>query len=75
MPARPMLLHRPSFLFDCFVKLLATCKNCLGKWFTAPHGKKYISRTPMIDRVRLNTTQRLIEEQENGKVSFLRFLE
>ena len=40
MPVRPMLLHRPSFLFDCFVKIWATCKLFLGKWFTAPPGKK-----------------------------------
>ena len=26
----------PSFLFDCFVKIWATCMNFLGKWFTAP---------------------------------------
>ena len=26
----------PSFLFDCFVKIWATRKNFLGKWFTAP---------------------------------------
>ena len=30
----------PSFLFDCFVKIWATYKNFLGKWFTAPPGKK-----------------------------------
>ena len=30
----------PSFLFDCFVKIWATCKSFLGKWFTAPPGKK-----------------------------------
>ena len=30
----------PSFLFDCFVKIWATCKNFLGKWFTAPPEKK-----------------------------------
>ena len=30
----------PPFLFDCFVKNWATCKNLLGKWFTAPPGKK-----------------------------------
>ena len=32
----------PSFLFvdDCFVKIWATCDNFLGKWFTAPSGKK-----------------------------------
>ena len=30
----------PSFLFDRFVKNWATCKNFLGKWFTAPPGKK-----------------------------------
>ena len=27
--------YGPRF-FDCFVKIWATCKNCLGKWFTAP---------------------------------------
>ena len=26
----------PSFLFDCFVKIWANCKNFLGKWFTFP---------------------------------------
>ena len=26
----------PSFLFDSFVKLWATCEIFLGKWFTAP---------------------------------------
>ena len=26
----------PSFLFDSFVKIWATCKIFLGKWFTAP---------------------------------------
>ena len=30
----------PSFLFYCFVKFWATCENFLGKWFTAPPGKK-----------------------------------
>ena len=29
----------PSFLFDCFVKIWATCKNFLGEWFTAPLAK------------------------------------
>ena len=37
----------PSFLFDCFVKIWATCKKFLGKWFTAPPWPK-ISRTPMV---------------------------
>ena len=27
--------YGPRF-FDCFVKIWATCKNCLGKWFTPP---------------------------------------
>ena len=31
----------PSFLFDSFVKIWATCKIFLGKWFTAPPGKKF----------------------------------
>ena len=26
----------PSFLFDSFVKICATCEIFLGKWFTAP---------------------------------------
>ena len=32
----------PSFFFvdECFVKIRATCHNFLGKWFTAPSGKK-----------------------------------
>ena len=30
----------PSFLFDSFVKIWDTCEN-LGKWFTAPPGKKF----------------------------------
>ena len=30
----------PSFLFDSFVKIWATCEFFLGKWFTAPPGKK-----------------------------------
>ena len=36
----------PSFLFDSFVKIWVTWKTFLGKWFTAPPGKK-ISLTPM----------------------------
>ena len=31
----------PSFLFDSFVKIWATCEIFLGKWFTAPPGKKF----------------------------------
>ena len=31
----------PSFLFDSFVKIRATCEIFLGKWFTAPPGKKF----------------------------------
>ena len=30
----------PSFLFDSFVKIWETCEIFLGKWFTAPPGKK-----------------------------------
>jgi len=40
-------LHRPSFLFDCFVNISATCKNFLGKWFAAPPRQKIV-RTPMV---------------------------
>ena len=31
----------PSFLFDSFVKIWVTWKIFLGKWFTAPPGKKF----------------------------------
>ena len=34
----------PSFLFDSFVKIWDTCENFLGKWFTAPPGKKFLVR-------------------------------
>ena len=31
----------PSFLFDSFVKIWATCEMFLGKWFTAPPAKNF----------------------------------
>ena len=31
----------PSFLFDSFVKIWATCEIFLGKWFTAPPWQKF----------------------------------
>ena len=34
----------PSFLLDAFVKIWATWKIFLGKWFTAPPGKKFLVR-------------------------------
>ena len=49
MPVRPMLLHRPSFLFDCFVKLWATCKILGGKCMVYRPPWQKIARTPMID--------------------------
>ena len=47
MPVRPILLHRPSFLFDCSVKIWLTCKHFLCKWFTAPPPRQKIARMPM----------------------------
>ena len=47
MPVRPMLL--PSFLFDCFVKIWATCKNFWANGLPPPPRQK-IARTPMIGR-------------------------
>ena len=38
----------PSFLFDSFAKIWATCEIFLGKWFTAPPPWQKISRTPMV---------------------------
>ena len=42
MPVRPMLLHRPSFLFDSFVKIWATWKNVWANGLPPPPppGKK-----------------------------------
>ena len=34
----------PSFLFDSFVKIWATCQIFWGKWFTAPPVKKFLVR-------------------------------
>ena len=31
----------PSFLYDSFGKIWATCEIFLGKWFTAPPDKKF----------------------------------
>ena len=37
MLVRPMLLHRMALVsLRLFCKIWATCKNFLGKWFTAP---------------------------------------
>ena len=38
-----VVVMRPSFLSDSFVKIWATCEIFLGKWFTAPPppGKKF----------------------------------
>ena len=35
-----VVVIRPSFLSDSFVKIWATCKIFWGKWFTVPPGKK-----------------------------------
>ena len=42
-----VVVIRPSFLSDSFVKIWATCEIFLGKWFTAPPPRQKISRTPM----------------------------
>ena len=42
-----MLLHRPSFLFDCFVKIWATYKHFWGQMVYRPPWQK-IARTPML---------------------------
>ena len=42
-----VVVMRPSFLSDSFVKIWATCEIFLGKWFTAPPPPwQKISRTP-----------------------------
>ena len=42
MPVRgPVLLHRMALVsFRLFCKIWAICKNFLGKWSTAPPGRK-----------------------------------
>ena len=42
-----VVVIRPSFLSDSFVKIWATCEIFLGKWFTAPPPWPKISPTPM----------------------------
>ena len=42
-----------SFLFDSFVKIWATCVIFLGKWFTAPPGKKFPVRLWVLDTTTL----------------------
>ena len=39
----------PLFLFDSFVKIWNTCENFLGKWLTAPPGKKFPVRLWVYD--------------------------
>ena len=53
-----------------FCKTLGNLQKLFGQMVHRPPRQKKAC-TPMIDRV----SQSLIEEQENGKVSFLRFLE
>ena len=38
----------PSFLFDSFIKIWATCEIFLGKWFTTPPGKKFPVRLCLV---------------------------
>ena len=45
-----VVVIRPSFLSDSFVKIWATCDIFLGKWFTAPPRQK-ISRTPVVPKM------------------------
>ena len=43
----------PSFLFDCFVKIYATCKNFFGQMVYRPPGKKIACKPlPLIESVR-----------------------
>ena len=43
-PVRPMLLQYDPRFFSTLVKIWDTCENFLGKWFTAPPGKKFLVR-------------------------------
>ena len=40
-----------SFLFDSFIKICATCEIFLGKWLTAPPGKKFPVRLCISDSI------------------------
>ena len=46
MRVRPMLLRRPSFLFDCFVKIWEKGQKFFGQMVYRPPWQK-IARTPM----------------------------
>ena len=45
----------PSFLFDSFVNIWASCEIFLGKWFTTPRLPPPISRTPMLRQISLQS--------------------
>ena len=47
MRVRPMLLRRPSFLFDCFVKIWEKGQKFFGQMVYRPPWQK-IARTPML---------------------------
>ena len=46
----------PSFLFDSFGKIWATCEIFLGKWFTAVPGKSFPVRLCMLTSVDVKFT-------------------
>ena len=51
------------FLFDCFVKIWATYKNFLGKWFTAPlaKGEHYFDHMYRKDRMELAEDKSIVK--------------
>ena len=83
-----VVVIRPSFLSDSFVKIWATCEIFLGKWFTAPPGKKfpvrlciYQRRHRIAIRIRLSrkknptSLETLIHKQVLGNSLYLVFEE
>ena len=65
-----VVVIRPSFLSDSFVKIWATCAIFLGKWFTAPPGKKFPVRLCICCKIScLPASPRIFEHLNKGIIS------
>ena len=65
-----VVVIRPSFLSDSFVKIWATCEIFLGKWFTAPPGKKFPVRLCICCKIScLPASPRIFEHLNKGIIS------
>ena len=54
----------PSFLLDAFVKIWATWKIFLGKWFTARPGKKFLVRLCLFRRLNFERKEQMSKPKQ-----------